>query len=394
MRPRLLLAALIAAATLAACDDAALPADEPSGGLFDGAPPLADAGLAGPPPGMWSWISDPGMRCRDSTETGFGLRTAAGSDEFLIVFEASGACFNAETCASSRAHFDSTTFADFAATLGREGLFDRRPQNPFRGWNMIYVPHCTGDVCTGDTTDVAIEGVPGLQQFVGQRNVRAMLARLAPIVQNASAVVVTGAGFAATATYGLIAEQLAPAPVHLFADAGPMPPNDDVLTPELQARLRSTWNGEALIPPGCADCSQPNGDGFEHILPYYASTNPDRVFGLIAYSKDPTNRWFFGFDNPNCIFSGGACRVPVRDYQIGLINIRRLLEPYPNAGTYYISGNGHTSLDDDDKYFGTAVNGVQLTQWIRNALDGTVGHIPQGQFRDAGTFEDEEFGAE
>jgi hypothetical protein len=374
MRPSLacLLAALVGAFALAACDGAAPAADGVAGGLFDADPFLADAGS-----GRWVWMPDPSMRCRDSSATGFGVLRRPGSDKLLIMLQAGGACFNAETCATNRASFDATAFASFAADNGTEGIYSPQPANPFRDWNVVFVPHCTGDVYTGNATDVAVEGVPGLQQFVGERNMRTMLGRIEPYARRASVVLLTGAGFAATANYGLVAGTLDPVPVHMIADAGPIPPDDSVLTPELQARMQDLWNGSVLYPPGCEECQPP--DGMENVLPYYAATYPDRAFGLISYTRDMTNRTFFGYDNPNCVFTGGVCRVPGADFQAALFHIRATLDPYPNAGTYYITGYGHTSLDKSDLYFGTTVEGVPLPQWMADALDGTVEDLPPGR---------------
>lgn len=375
MRTVSLLAMLVFTALAFAACDAAPPSDGRStAGLFDESPLLP--ALTATDAGFWQWVSMPGMRCRDSTETGFGIRRSAGSDELLIVLQAGGACFNAETCASNRSDFDVSDFVNFVASEGREGIYNVRPDNPFRDWNVVFVPHCTGDLHVGDSTDVAVEGVEGLQQFVGHRNMRAMLARIENVARNATQVVLTGAGFAATGSYGLVAERLAPAPVHLIADAGPLPPDDDVLTPELQTRMRGLWNLDTMIPAGCLECSKPNGDGLDNLLLYYTANNPERAFGLISYRSDRTNRGFFGYDNPNCTSNQSMCHVPARDFQDGLRNIRALLEPYPNGGTYYIPGNGHTSLDKND-FFNVSVDSVALTQWMVDALDGTVEHIPR-----------------
>ena len=357
-------------AALAGCDGATTAGPDAAlgDGLFDRDPEWASATAS-----FWRWFPDEGMRCRDSSATGYGLRRELDSRDLLIVLQTGGACFDSTSCATNDARYNAASFNTFKRGKGTRGIYADSASNPFRGWNTIMVPYCTGDVHGGDTTSVEVPGVPGTHQFVGYRNLDAMLQRIAWQARNATRVVVAGGGFAVTLTYGLTAERLAPAPVHFLADAGPIPPGDSVLTPALQQRWRDLWDLDAALPDGCTDCSQPDGDGLEHILPYYASTYPDRYFGLVSHMDDPKNRAIFGVDNTNCVVSGdGSCRVPLDDFTDGLYGIRSMLGGSPNAGTFYVPERGHVSFTVEDKFYEMAIDSLYMTQWIKDLIDGAV----------------------
>jgi hypothetical protein len=165
-------------------------------------------------------------------------------------------------------------------------------------------------------------------------------------------------GFGSVGTYGLVAARLAPAPVDLLDDSGPVPPDDDVLSPSLQAQWTSLWNLQTALPDGCAECNEP--DGLEHVLPYYAATNPERSFGLLSYRQDAVIRFFFGF-------------VGAEAFERGLFNIRPMLPD--NADTYYVPGDDHTFLVTD-QFYTTAVEGTPMTAWVESFLAGQATDVP------------------
>jgi hypothetical protein len=302
------------------------------------------------------------MRCRAGSQTGFGLRRVPGSPDLLIVLQGGGACYDFLTCLLNPSRFDASDFNAFVAEQGNVGVFAAdRPENPFRNWNLVFVPYCTGDVHSGDAPNTPVPGVSGRQDFVGLRNMDAMLRRIAPAARQARQVVLTGesaGGFGALGTYGLVADRLAPAPVDLLDDSGPVPPDDAVLTPALQQQWAELWNLTAALPPGCTACAQP--DGLEHVLPFYAAANPDRSFGLLSYRQDFVIRAFFGF-------------VGAQAFEDALFGIRPTLPD--NAGTYYVPGDGHTFILTD-QYYTTSVEGVPLTAWVEAFLDGQVTDLP------------------
>lgn len=351
--------AFVFALGLAACSSPVAPEDPSTAGLFDDSPLLP--ALTAADAEAWQWVPMPGMRCRTGTQTGFGLRRAAGSRDLLIVLQGGGACFDFLTCLLNPSRFGASDFNAYVANSGNTGVFADRPDNPFQDWNVVFVPYCTGDVHSGDAPNTPVPGTFGRQDFVGLRNMDAMLRRIAPEARRAEHVVLSGesaGGFGTIGTYGLVAERLAPAPVDFLDDSGPAPPDDGVFSPALQGQWMTLWNLDTALPDGCAECNEP--DGLEYVLPYYAATNPARAFGLLSYRQDAVIRFFFG-------------GVGAQAYEDALFGIRPTLPA--NAGTYFVEGDSHTFIVTD-QFYTTAVEGVPLAAWVEALLAGQATDVP------------------
>ncbi len=364
--------ALVLALALAACDSSAPPAETAS--VLDGV--AAGDQVSG---SDWTWRPVAGMQCRSGTATGIGVRRAPAEasayarQRLLIVLGGGGPCYGPGQCRNSPASFGAADFAAYIAEFGRAGLFESRSDNPFEDWNAVFLPNCTGDVHSGDTTDVVIPGLEALgpQQFVGYRNVGRVLDLIGGPARRAAQVALVGSGgggFSTAGTYGLVAERLAPAPVYLLNDSGQLPPNDAVLTDSLQLLWRSLWNLATSASDCGSVCYQSSGDGLEHLLPYYADAYPDRGFGFISYLSDTSTRLNFGYLNPDCVLApNGACLAPEAEFIDGVLQIRASLAASPNADTYYLSGRGHLILHKED-FYTLSVGGMPLTEWVRDVL--------------------------
>lgn len=360
------LALLGPALVLAGCTDFIASDEGVPEGLFDDSPLLP--ALSADNAEAWQWIAAPGMQCRDGSSTGFGLRRATGSRDLLILLQGGGACFNFFTCLLNPSNYDQSDFNAEITSIGETGVFSTTQQaNPFLNWNVVYVPYCTGDIHAGNAPDTPVPGA-GRQDFVGYQNLEALLDQIDRPARRAQQVVLSGVsagGFGTVGTYGLFANRLAPAPVDLLDDSGPAHRDNNVLSPSLQQTWRTLWNLEAALPSGCPDafCDQPNGDGLEFVLPYYAQTNPNRTFGLLSYEGDTVIRAFFG-------------GVSAQAYEDGLFDLRSIHPP--NVGTYYVDGTDHTFLLSNTLY-STTVDGVPLTSWVGALLNGQPSDLPATQ---------------
>ncbi|MEM8556882.1 MAG: pectin acetylesterase-family hydrolase [Bacteroidota bacterium] len=361
MRLCLTAAVLSLGLVLAACSSPVTPEAEPVG-LFDDAPYLP--ALASAQSGNWQFLQTGGMQCRDGSRTGFGLRRRSGSPNLLILLQGGGACYDFFSCLTNRSSFDRDDFDDFIAEFGNAGVFEAdNADNPFGDWNVIFVPYCTGDVHSGDAPNTVTPGVFGRQDFVGYSNMESMLGRIAGQAKRARKVVLAGesaGGFGVLGTYGLVADELAPAPIDFLNDSGPVPADDDVLSPSLQKQWRDLWNLDAALPEGCTDCSLPNGDGLENVTPFYAAQNPDRSFGLISTERDFVIRTFFGFPSASA-------------FEDGLYDIRASLPP-GNSGTYFPAGEGHTFLLSS--FYTSSINGTSLASWTEAFVNGEPFDLP------------------
>lgn len=370
---------------LAACDVVAITNDSPGD--------TSEAALHDERE-VWQWKSGIGMRCRDGSETGFALRRGP-SPNLLIMLDGGGVCFDAASCRRNAANYDEARFrAEIANTRRFEtGVYatDHPGDNPFHNWNVVFVPYCTGDLHGGDATGVVVGGVA--QQFVGYCNMRAMLDTVSVMFNVPARVVLAGisaGGGGVMTTYGLVVEHFEgvagrPISVDFLSDAAPFAEADRVLTPELQQKWRMTWNLDTAIPDGCPNCSQPDGDGLENVIPYYAAQYPNNSFGITAYLQDCVVRGNLAAlndnDEPDAVCAMRPRNpfpefVPRPDFRAGLTGIRQGLVAYglSNAGTYFSGGFVH-GLIGGDQFYSTTVRGVKLSDWVADLLNGDLSHV-------------------
>lgn len=326
---------------------------------FGGGPPIEA------PDDAWTWVPFPESRCMNDTATGIGVNWHADSDKLLIYLEGGGACFNLFTC-STVAHQNGFGEADMTATAqdyGSAGVFDREdPANPFRDWNFVFVPYCTGDVHAGDNPD----GVGG-RTMVGFRNIGLYLDRLSPTFPHAQQVVLAGSsagGFGAAFNYDRVATAFGARPTFLLDDSGP-PMSDTYLTPCLQQTVRDAWNLDATLPADCTACRGADGGGLVNLAGYLADKYPNQRQGLVSSNRDGVIRTFYGFGYPTCT---STAPMPEATFAMGIEDLTGILAPHASFKAFIKDSSAHVWLLDP---LGATTSGTTtLSSWIGGLLDG------------------------
>jgi hypothetical protein len=352
--------------------DPATPADNHVGDCRSGVVPgpRIDA-----PADTWTFIPVPEARCRDGSSTGIGVRIHPGATQLAIYLEGGGACFHDASCAINDVlqSWDASAFAAWAAATGSAGIFDTtRDDNPLRGWNMVYVPYCTGDVHAGAREHVDVPGGPTDQMFVGYTNIGHYLDRLVPTFAGASHVLVTGisaGGFGAAFNYDRVAQAFCGARVTLVDDSGP-PMADAYLAPCLQKRWRSLWNLDSTLPADCAACrGQPDGGGIVHYVDYLAQKYPSQQLGLISANQDSIISLFFGYGQDDCAgLTGPSAPMPGATFAAGLDDLRGKYFSRPNLGSYIVPSTSHT-WETALTFYTTTVQSTPLTDWMNQMVN-------------------------
>lgn len=326
------------------------------------------------PAGVWSWVDVPEARCRDGSATGIGVRLHPDSDKLLLYFEGGGACFHADSCAVNDVlqRFDGTAFSAWASASGSSGIFDdSRADNPLHGWNMIYVPYCTGDVHAGDAEHVDVPGGPTNQSFVGYRNVGHYLQRIVPSFPDVRQVVLTGisaGGFGAAMNYDRVAQAFCHARVTLVDDSGP-PMADAYLAPCLQQRWRQLWHLDATLPADCPACRGSDGGGIVNYVSYLANKYPDAQLGLISANQDSIISLFFGYGTNHCQgLSGPSAGMSGASFAAGLADLRAHYFGDIGLGSYIVPSTSHT-WETGLTFYGTTVAGVPLAEWMNQIVN-------------------------
>ena len=329
------------------------------------------------PADTWTYIPIPEARCRDGSSTGIGVRMHPGATQLAIYFEGGGACFHDASCAINDVlqSWNESTFNAWAGATGSAGIFDTtRDDNPLRGWNMVYVPYCTGDVHAGarEHVDVPGDAAPKDQMFVGYTNVGWYLRRLVPTFAGASHVLVTGisaGGFGAAFNYDRIAQAFCGARVTLVDDSGP-PMADAYLAPCLQQRWRDLWNLDSTLPADCAACrGQPDGGGIVHYVDYLAHKYPTQQLGLISSNQDAVISLFFGYGQNDCAgLTGPSAPMSGATFSAGLDDLRGKYFSQPNLGSYIVPSSSHT-WTTALTFYTTTVDSTPLPEWMNEMVN-------------------------
>lgn len=306
-----------------------------------------------PPAVTWETVAAPtDCMCADGSPFSYYVREADPT-KVMFYMEGGGACFTAAMCAP-----DSTTYKkviDPAPGEGATGIFDfDNPENPFADYSFVFVPYCTGDVHSGNTTKDYGNGV--VVQHKGFVNASTAMATLVERFPSATDIVVAGSSAGAFTTplfAGMVADELKDATVSVIADSGGA-------IPDAISVVTSNWGTIDSLPD----------------WPEFADATPAMVTPAYSFIKaaehNPTIRFLrhdFAYDNVLSSFARMAGISPD-----GLVDVMRTGEANIEAtgvpvAAWVSPGDAHTILGRAD-FYTEEVNGVRFLDWLLAFLDG------------------------
>lgn len=315
------------------------------------------------PPAGWSWYNIQGAKCRDGSQFGVMAHwSESESKSLFIYFEGGGACANPGFCDLNPADVShqfpgrgqvaivSTSLEENPQSPGAEGIFNfGEAKNPYKDWNFIYIPYCTGDVHFGGQPNGKISGVSGTLNFSGAANSKAVVARALATWPDTTRFIAGGSsagGYGAGLNYGVIQDSFANAEGSAILDASP-PFNNTYAPICLQKRWREAWDLDANIPTDCGtQCKSADGGNLFNIVDYWRAKYPKAHIALISGINDEIIRLFFSLGNNNCaeyqtldpvlgfIGSLGQTYDPNK-FAMGLEQIRKDYVSTGQLATYY-----------------------------------------------------------
>lgn len=303
------------------------------------------------PQNTWSWIDFSNSTCDEGTPTGIGANLG-DSKNLLIFFNGGGACWDSSTClqrnTSAHGPYTRTHFESLATTILPGSILDRQlANNPYKDWNLFFIPYCTGDLHIGNAEAVYTNGTT-TQTFhhKGRTNTEAFLARIATTVPNPEQVVVTGVsagGFGAALNYDLVRSTFPNAKVFLLDDSGPLLKNN-AISPTLREAWAKAWNYAPVF-----DAIDPAvKDDFSALYTALARKYPNDRMALLSSQQDQTIRSYL--------------ELSATDFQSALLDLdATVLEPLPNTRSFITTGQGHTMLV---RPAALSSQGVSLMNWI------------------------------
>jgi hypothetical protein len=360
--------------------------------------------LTPPPPVGWTWYQIPGAICRDGSPTGFYVRYTT-SDRLVIYLEGGGVCSSPGFCGYNPANVNQVLAGDAqqaittigGAIAGRQqpgifGFFETgNAANPFRDWNMVYVPYCTGDVHFGARPNATIPGLAQPQQFVGYSNMQKFIARIVPTFKNqVSRVILTGASagsFGAGLNLSLVQDSFGDsALVDVLMDSG-VPFADQYMPVCMQQRWRAAWGLNEALPPDCTECRRADGGGLLGLADFMMRKHPNTRLAAISSIEDEIMRLFFSVSNNNCATYETADPVgnfifgifPGPQYTAGLNDLRSRYASTGRFASYYLGGGNwlfHQHIFRPRFYDPfVSATGETIAQWVEGFVGGTVKQV-------------------
>lgn len=255
----------------------------------------------------WERVELPGAVCGNGSQYKFFVHDT-GSPNVLFFFEGGGACWDYDTCSGRAGMLGAANpngivddyMDQFTATYvspivngADPGLPLRsRTELPTSGWNVVYLPYCTGDVHIGNNVKVYEDQTgaepPLTWHHNGYENTRAAAEYAADRFPNVNKLLVTGfsAGGAATSSaYYFVRTAIDPQRGYLLNDSGPiyLAPNADFLSRDLHDFIRVSWDLDSVfdVLPGTFD----PGD-FGSMNRMVADEFPGDQLAYTAYTRD------------------------------------------------------------------------------------------------------------
>lgn len=264
----------------------------------------------------------PGCSGKPGTNPAHAFLVKRGSSANLLInFMGGGACWADGNCLGPSTTYNSEITSLLPATLAiTSGLIDAgvlnhyRADNPFRDWNMVFIPYCSGDIHIGSNDTVYADPQTGAQSVMRHRGLDNTLAVLGYLQRNfpeesVNRVFVTGqsaGAYGAVFNFPYIKEMYYSRQVDVLGDAG-----NGVLdvsdtgasATAFQSTSSSKWNAgvstPSWIPTLAGQYLTLNiGDYFSRVAAYYESGASIPASGKSRYAQytsafDGNQRFFF-----------------------------------------------------------------------------------------------------
>ncbi len=285
-------------------------------------------------------------------------------DKVLIYFAFGGFCYNADLCRVGAPNFVPEVNVDEAALATTPGIFDlSNPKNPFKDWNIVYVPECTADFEWGNSVQdyPALNGSPAITiKHKGFVNVTAVREWIYKSFANPERIFVSGSsggGDAAQMHYTYLRDHYKDVKNWvLFMDS-----SFGVTTPEAQMTYTTNWgvypNRPTFIP--AIKNAAPGDLNWDFSIVAGDKYFPDGITAEFGTSYDTLESFTYAIH-------GGNMDDWHDKAMASLANISKQTTRF----RYYVaSGTAHIILNQPS-YYQYEENGVRLNDWVTDLANG------------------------
>lgn len=298
--------------------------------------------------GAWERVLAGGKtRCARGGRYVFWLRRG-DPKKVLVFFQGGGGCFDPRSCALGSTWFDDRVAAEDDPAFQGGVLDINRAGNPFRGWSVVYIPSCTGDVHVG--TKLVDYGNVEVHQK-GWWNARAALARTYREFPRPDVVFVTGcsAGSVGSAFhFDAIARRYRSARVTQLGDS---------LAFVFPRPIRlSAWGTNAVFPTffriGARRWTM------VEFVERLARAHRRRTIARFNHASDDVQERFYA----------ALGDIPA-GFEPRLRAAEERLKRQPNYRSYLACGSAHCALPSEE-FYSLRVGGVRFRDWVADLAAG------------------------
>ena len=256
----------------------------------------------------WQLVEIPGTVCSNGSQYRFWYYDSPTSNNMAISFEGGGACWDYPSCSGQTGILGAANPngipADYITQMKAKyvspiingadpGLPGRSKTNLVtNGWDMVYVPYCTGDVHVGNRVvtynDPTGVNPPITFRHNGYNNTIAIANFLHGRFPSINKLLVTGfsaGGVASGATFYQVRRTLVPTKAYLLNDSGPLfpAPNSSYNSYLLHSTIKTAWNLASIFSQLPASF---NPNDFGSMNSMVATQFPNDRMAYTGYSSD------------------------------------------------------------------------------------------------------------
>lgn len=305
---------------------------------------------------QWETISPGGETiCGDGSPFEFFYHEGTVNN-LVVYFQGGGACWSNFTCATGMGatsiNVDNTSISD-------SGIFEfDNPDNPFKGWHMVYVPYCTADIHWGDAVAEYESGTVFFKGYVN--NIRA-LNWIYDKFKNLGNVFVTGVS---AGGYGCRMYH-----VHLLEHYKNVSQNIIMVADSAAGVIDQDWYLETfpiwrayenrpMWVPGIGDTAFEDL-GMEEIMIAALNYYPNHLAAEYNTYDDAVQKTFYAAQ-------GGR----VRDFSAELVAYTEAVDAQTENYRYFMAPGSEHGIMDYDRFYTTEVNGVLFRDWVASLASG------------------------
>jgi hypothetical protein len=297
----------------------------------------------------------------------------------LMYYQGGGACWDYTSC-SLPTHKTSTGPGDNPAGASTGFADLANPENPFRDWNAVFVPYCTGDVHWGDAVvdHRSANGNQGVTiHHKGYVNAQVAEKWAREHFVNPDAVFVTGSSAGA---YGAIVNSLPlqenvwqSSHFDVLGDAG-----NGVITRDFLENDIAKWNVEQNLPDWIPALNVPltelsAADLWTESALFYPSNRFANYSSAFDGGQGGQTGFYNVMLNPGNVLAWLYWWKPTCEWNSIMRSlVQDSASQAPNYRYYIGSGSRHTMWGNDKVYTDTTGGVPTIVDWIGAMLGGTV----------------------